>query len=75
MIIAHAGVARSSRTAAVQPLERMEAQSLDYTNRIIEYKSLNLRLTDGLEIGTLKFIDQLELGPGKPGFGRIEFFA
>ena len=32
MIIALAGVARSSRTA-VQPLERMEAQSLDHTNR------------------------------------------
>jgi len=33
MIIALAGVARSSRTAAVQPLERMDAQSLDHTNR------------------------------------------
>jgi len=32
MIIALAGVARSSRTA-VQPLERMEAQSLDHPNR------------------------------------------
>ena len=32
MIIALAGVARSSRTA-VQPLERMEAQSLDHANR------------------------------------------
>jgi len=32
MIIALAGVARSSRTA-VHPLERMEAQSLDHANR------------------------------------------
>jgi hypothetical protein len=40
MIIALAGVARSSRTA-VQPLESMEAQSLDHTNRG------NLKLTDG----------------------------
>ena len=32
MIIALAGAARSSRTA-VQPLERMDAQSLDHANR------------------------------------------
>src|SRR5665811_2106226 len=35
MIIALAGVARSSRTA-VQPLERREAQSLDHANRETE---------------------------------------
>ena len=46
MIIALAEVARSSRTA-VQPLDRTEAHHWTMQSR-------KLRLTDGLELGTLK---------------------
>ena len=54
MIIALAEVARSSRTA-VQPLDRTEAHHWTMQSR-------KLRLTDGLELGTLKILSELVKG-------------